>query len=319
MRKLNDGRTLYYGKGDVFVYRTYAAPLFAEPVAESPYRGDRNVVFAHNVKFAVSGEELLSSFVDGDNALVVATDSMKNFILRETAAYEGSTTEGLLKEIAGKFFDRYPRMTGIDIEAERLPFGRAAVKEGDGFASSELVYRRSRDERGYAKFELAKERDGEVSVVAQKSGVLGLQLIKVSGSSFYGFVRDEYTTLPESFDRPLFIFLDIRWSYADPSESLGGRTYVAPEQVRDIAQNVFHERVSPSIQHLLYRIGRRVLHRFPQLAEVEFESHNRTWETVVEPGGAGEAGVYTEPRPPYGFQGFSMTREDARNGEDESR
>jgi len=312
MRKLGGERTLYYGKGDVFVYRTHASPLFAEPIPESPYRGDNNVVFAHNVKFSVGGEAFLSSFADGDNGRIVATDSMKNFILREAASYAGSTTEGLLADVAAKFFAQYPHVSGIDIEAERLPFERVAIAgQGGVVENSALVYRRSRDERGHARFEYVREGGG-VAVVGQTSGMLGLQLIKVSGSSFYGFIRDEYTTLPESYDRPLFIYLDIRWSYADPDEALGGRRYVAPEQVRDIAQQLFHEVNSPSIQHLLYLIGRRMLTRFPQLATVGFESNNRTWETVVEPIEAGEAGVYTEPRPPFGFQGFSMSREDVR-------
>ena len=50
--------------------------------------------------------------------------------------------------------------------------------------------------------------------------------------------------------------------------------------------------------------------RFPQLKEIRFESNNRTWETILEQASAGEGKVFTEPRPPYGFQGFSMTKRD---------
>ena len=39
--------------------------------------------------------------------------------------------------------------------------------------------------------------------------------MKLTGSSFEGFVRDEYTTLPESRDRPLFVHLDVHWRNAD--------------------------------------------------------------------------------------------------------
>ena len=90
--------------------------------------------------------------------------------------------------------------------------------------------------------------------------------------------------------------------------------YVAAEQVRDIAYTVFHEENSPSIQNLIYRIGLRILERFPQLVEVRFESNNRTWETILDEIPASQEGkVFTEPRPPYGFQCFSMTREDLEN------
>lgn len=314
MMRLANGRTLFYGKGDVLTYRTYAAPLRADPIPESPYVGDGNVIFAHNVAFSVSGESLLTSFTEGFNGSVVATDSMKNFILRETAGFGGSTTEDLLAYLAERFLDRYAHVTGIVIEGDRLPFEAVAVMAEDGeFRPSGLVYRRSRNEHAFSRLEYARDpASGRAACVSLQSGVSDLQLIKVSGSSFYGFVRDEYTTLPDSYDRPLFIFLNIRWRYRDVLDardpSRGG--YVAAEQVRDIAHHVFHERNSPSIQSLIYRIGLRVLERFPGLSEVSFESNNRTWETVAEPAAAGEAGVYTEPRPPFGFQGFSMTRDD---------
>ncbi len=144
----------------------------------------------------------------------------------------------------------------------------------------------------------------------------GLKLIKVRGSSFFGYVKDEYTTLPESYDRPLFIFLNIEWRYNDLEDARGNTTdgYVGSEQVRDIAYTVFHEENSPSIQNLIYRIGYRILERFPQLIEVRFESNNRTWETILDEIPSSEEGkVFTEPRPPYGFQCFSMTREDLEN------
>lgn len=319
MLKLTTGRTLYYGKGDVLTYRTYAAPLQVEPIPESAYAGDRNVIFAHNVTLSVSGESLLPTFAEGDNGAVVATDSMKNFILRETAGYEGSTTEGLLAYLGEKLLSRYSHLTGAVIEAVRLPFDPLPVSAGNGgFRPSELVYRKSRNERASSRLEFARDPETKRAIiVSQRSGVSDLQLIKVSGSSFYGFIRDEYTTLPESFDRPLFIYLDIHWRYRDPLDAcdVSRGNYVAAEQAGDIAHHVFHERESPSIQSLIYQIGLRLLKRFPQLEEVSFESNNRTWETVVEPAEAGSSGVYTEPRPPYGFQGFSMTRADLEAAE----
>lgn len=73
---------------------------------------------------------------------------------------------------------------------------------------------------------------------------------------------------------------------------------------------MFHACRSASIQHLIYQIGLRLLRRFGQLSEVSFESNNRTWETVLEEVKEGEGKVFTEGRPPYGFQSFSMTRDD---------
>lgn len=315
MLKLRSGRTLYYGKGDVLIYRTYAAPLTVRSIPESPYAGDTNVIFAHNIKFSVSSEVLLTSFTEGDNKQVVATDSMKNFILRQTANYEGSTTEGLLAFISDRFFERYPHIDAIEISADRLPFSSVTVGEGNGWSESQLVFRRSHNEHASAALKWVRTNAG-VQLARHESSLSHIQLIKVSGSSFYGFIRDEYTTLPESYDRPLFIFLDIFWTYADSADAFDSERghYVASEQVHDIAHTVFHMNNTPSIQYLIYQIGHRILTSFPQLAEVRFESNNRTWETIVEPLDPNSAGVYTEPRPPYGFQGFTLTRDDLSEG-----
>ncbi|MGF9712310.1 urate oxidase [Paenibacillus sp. JMULE4] len=307
------GRTMYYGKGDVLVYRTFAKPLQAvRRIPESGFIGSDNVIFALNVNIAVQGDAFLPSFTEGDNSLVVATDSMKNLILRHAADYDGCTVEGFLLHISRIFLSKYPQMTTIRIRADRIPFETLPVPGPQGdLIESGLVYRRSHNDHSSAA--LTVERSGEgIVVTGHQCGVSDLQLIKVKGSSFAGFVRDEYTTLPESHDRPLFIWLNIVWKYGKVEDviSPGEESYVASEQIRDIAHTVFHEQNSPSIQHLIYHIGLRILSRFPQLSEVRFESNNRTWETVVEEISGSEGRVYTEPRPPYGFQGFTMTQAD---------
>ena len=49
-------------------------------------------------------------------------------------------------------------------------------------------------------------RDGAVRITDHESGRRDLQLIKITGSAFADFARDEHTTLPERPDRPLYIW-----------------------------------------------------------------------------------------------------------------
>jgi urate oxidase len=315
-------RTMSYGKADVWVYRTYAKPLTAiRNIPESTYTGRKNILFGMNVKVAVEGEAFFSSFKDGDNTLVVATDSMKNFILKHAGDYQGATQEGFLEFVAHRFLETYSHMTGIHISGDQISFEELPVPTNGSFEPSPLVFRYSLNEQAGASIEVKREKD-EIITTNHLSSLKGLKLIKVKGSSFYGYVKDEYTTLPESYDRPLFIFLNIDWRYNDLEDARGNTSdgYVATEQVRDIAYTVFHEENSPSIQNLIFRIGTRILERFPQLVEVRFESNNRTWETILDEIPASEEGkVFTEPRPPYGFQCFSMTRDDLDSEEEPSK
>jgi len=85
---------------------------------------------------------------------------------------------------------------------------------------------------------------------------------------------------------------------------------VPAEQVRDISQVVFDEKDVNSIQDLVYQIGLRILERFPQLSEVNFESRNQTWIGVRKDDLEGDAKVLREPPRPTGFQRFSMDHSD---------
>lgn len=312
-------RTVSYGKGDVFAYRTFLSPLTGvKQIPESNFIGRSNTVFGVNVKIEVGGQKLLPSFTEGDNSLVVATDSMKNFVQRHLGRYEGATIEGFIQYVAEEFLKKYDHIDTIKIIGEEVPFEETTTTaSANGLTRSDLVFKHSRNEKSIAKLELVRG-EGTIDIVQQSSGVLDLQLIKVRGNSFVGFIRDEYTTLPEDSNRPLFIYLNIGWEYEDTGDSTGSApySYVCAEQVRDIATSIFHELETPSIQYLIYLIGCRVLERFPQLREVSFQSQNHTWDPVVEEIPNSEGKVYTEPRPPYGFQHFTVTKEDLGNSKE---
>jgi urate oxidase len=301
-----------YGKEKVNVYRTYATPLEGvSEIPESDFTGKPNTLLGMEVRVQVEGEEFLPSFRDGDNTKVVATDSMKNFLLHHAGEYDGATVEGYLRYAGAEFLRTYDQMEAVRISADELQFDERPVPDGDGdFEPSDLVYRVSDNESAYGEFYLHRE-DGEVVVDEQRSGVTGIELVKVKDNSFVGYVQDEYTTLPERENRTLYIGLDIFWEYEDPETALGENPeeYVPAEQVRDIAQVVFDEQNVNSIQDLIYQVGLRVLERYPQLAEVSFEANNRTWLTVRDDL-EGDGKVLREPPRPTGFQQFSMTHDD---------
>lgn len=246
--------------------------------------------------------------------MVVATDSMKNFIQQHLATFKGATLEGFASYVSEAFLNKYPQIDTVKLIAEDIPFKAVTEATDLQLKPSDLVFKKSRNERANASVEIIRGENGS-EIVQQSSSILDLQLIKVSGNSFVGFVRDEYTTLPEDGNRPLFIYLNLHWVYEDQKDAFGvdPSKYVAAEQVIDIATSIFHEMETPSIQNLIYEIGCRILTRFPQLLEVTFESQNHTWDTVVSEIPESKGKVYTEPRPPYGFQVFTVKKENLEN------
>ncbi len=304
-------RTMNYGKEHVAVYRTFGTPLEGiRPVPESAFDGRPNTLFGLEVRVQVEGEAFLPSFSEGDNSMVVATDSMKNFVLHHAGEYDGATIEGFLEYVGAAFLETYPQMDAVLLSADELPFDERPVPTDDGFEPSDLVFRVSNNESAYGEIYVTRDGDG-TTIADHESGITDIELVKVKDNSFTGYVQDEYTTLPERENRTLYIGLDIFWTYADETNALGTdpEQYVPAEQVRDIAQTVFHELDVNSIQDLIYQVGLRILERYPQLESVRFEANNRTWIKVRDDLD-GEAKVLREPPRPTGFQQFSMDRSD---------
>ena len=300
-----------YGKESVPVYRHNARPLSGIPgVPESRFTGRDNVVFAHEVSVDVHGDNFLPAYTRGDNSDVVATDSMKNFILRQAAEYEGATLEGYLAQLGRGFIERYELMQEVRVSGRELPFSAVDVPGEEGFEPSAVLRQRQWSDHSVAELRYRRE-DGAPVLLEQLSGRVSMELLKTEWSAFTRFVRDEYTTLPERSDRPLFIRMDVHWEYADPADATGDDVsrYVAGEQVRDVCAVVFHELVSESIQQLVHEMGRRLLERYPQLRSLDFVARNMT----RDPYATGEdqdtpPTVFVPPFPAFGTIRLTMTR-----------
>jgi urate oxidase/2-oxo-4-hydroxy-4-carboxy-5-ureidoimidazoline decarboxylase len=273
----------YYGKGDVTAYRLNRdgkAPAGGVPV------------FGANVLLLLYGETFWKTYTEGDNSGLIATDSMKNFIQRETMNFAGNDVEEYCRFLGEMFLAKYTQVEGLQISASAIPY---APLDGN------MAFVPSGPERATARLEL--DRAG---IIEAASGVRGFKLLRLGGSAFLGFVRDEYTTLPDLHNRPLHMWLDLEWSYADSHAAFSGGAVTA--RVRTIVRDVFTSFESGSIQQVIYQMGTTMLAEIPAISEMRLEANNRTWDTIAEQGD--ELGVYTDARPPYGCLGLTLKRND---------
>jgi urate oxidase len=285
-----------YGKTAVPVYRRGATPLRGvRTLPGSAFSGRPNELFAAHVTVEVLGDNFLPAYTDGDNSMVVATDSMKNLVLRETGSWTGATLESLLHHLGRLMLGDYPQMAGLRMSGREIRFDPAGPRG--------TLHSRAPGDASTARLDLA--RDGEGAAIAGLWAAReGIELLKLTGSAFTAFVRDDYTTLPERRDRPLWVGLDVGWRYRDPADGLGEdpARYVDGQQVREVCAAVFEDLVSESIQHLVHEMGGRLLELLPQLSEVSFEGRNLTRDPAV-------AGVVdTDPFPAHGTIALTMRR-----------
>jgi urate oxidase len=270
----------YYGKGDVLVYRLNR---------DGKTPPGRSAVFGASVLMLVYGDAFWPTYTTGDNTGLIATDSMKNFIQRETCAFDGDDLADYCRFLAERFIERYPQVEGAQVSAVEIPY--AGMDDSTAFTPAG-------PERATARVEL-----GRRAIVEAAAGIRGFKLLRLGGSAFEGFVRDEYTTLPDIRNRPVHMWLDLEWRYTDPEAAFGRNGATA--QVRQIVRDVFRTFESGSIQQVIYRMGTCLLEAIPTVAEVHLEANNRTWIAVSE---RDELGVYTDPPPPYGCLGLRLKR-----------
>jgi urate oxidase len=301
-----------YGKLHVPLYRVYARPLTGiAPIPESSFTRRENTLFAMEVDVEVFGDTFLAAYTEGDNSRVVATDSMKNVVLRQALAHDGATLEGYLAHLGRYFLATYPDMERLRLTARQTPFDAATVPSDGSFGPSPTLFSHTRGEHATATLDMDRDDDGNTRQLDARSGLVGLQLLKVTGSAFTRFVRDANTTLPDRGDRPLYIHMDVSWRYTDPAGALAPdhTRYVPAEQVRDLLNATFSEFVSESIQHLVHEMGTRLLARFPQLAEVSFEAQNRTPDPMAVSETDEKAKVYSAAFPAFGLIRLAMRRQ----------
>ena len=287
MRSFASGKKRnFYGKADVIAYRLNR---------DGRTEAGGLPVFGASVTLLIYGDAFWPTYETGDNTGLIATDSMKNFIQRETMNFTGHDLEAYCRFLATLFLETYPHVEGAQISATAIPY-RAV--EG-----SRVAFTPAGPEAATAQLEL--RRAGAVlETVELRSGIHGFRLLRLGGSAFQGFVRDQYTTLPDIRNRPLHMWLSLEWQYGDAASGYSGGAVSA--QARHIVQETFDAFESGSIQQIIYKIGREMLAQIPSIVEVELEGQNRTWDTVSESGDA--LGVYTEARPPYGCLGLTLRR-----------
>src|SRR5207248_2361852 len=99
-------------------------------------------------------------------------------IQRETLNFQGPDLEEYCRFLAAKFIGIYPQVEGIQVSATEIPYAGISTFTPSG------------PERATARIELNRE-----GVVEVASGLRGYKMLRLGGSAFTGFVRDEYTTL----------------------------------------------------------------------------------------------------------------------------
>ena len=197
----------------------------------------------------------------GDNSLCLPTDSMKNTVYALAGQNdELEQIESFGRRLTTHFLECNPHVSRATIDILDHAWKRMKF-EGQDHPHS--FVRGSREKRT-AKIDATRDA---VSVV---SGVEELIVLKSAESGFVGFIKDEYTTLPEVTDRILATSIKANWTYAS-AENATDATW---HDIRQCILKTFSDHDSLSVQHTLYAIGETVLEQFAEIDEIYFSLPN---------------------------------------------
>jgi len=212
-----------------------------------------------NVSSSLRGD-FADSHASGDNAHILATDTQKNTVMAFARDGVGSPEEFGLR-LARHFAGAYPWITGARLAVESYGWSRIDV----GGTPHDHAFRRDGGEVRTAVVTV----DGEDAHVL--AGISDLVVLKTTGSEFWGFPRDRYTTLAETEERILATAVTARWRYAGTDVPFDD-CFAA---VRTALLGAFATTHSLALQQSLFAMGSAALAAVPEVAEIRLSLPNR--------------------------------------------
>ncbi|MGI8641561.1 MAG: factor-independent urate hydroxylase [Pyrinomonadaceae bacterium] len=223
-------------------------------------QGERHELQNLTVKIAFEGD-FTEVHTVGDNSQVLPTDTMKNTVYtmaHQTQEIEEIESFGL--RLADYFLTSNPQVTRVIIEIAEHAWTRIAV----GGEPHQHSFVKGGDEKRTAI--ISTTRSG----ATVESGVEDLIVLKTTRSGFIGYIKDQYTTLPEATDRIFATSIKAVWRYADTDAATGDIW----RNIRQTIIETFAEHDSLSVQHTLYAMGEAVLEKFSDIGEIAFSLPN---------------------------------------------
>ena len=252
--------------------------------------GEQHEVVELSVKILFQGD-FAESYTRADNSKVLPTDTMKNTVYAIARERPITSIEEFARRLAGHFLKRVAALKTVSIEIHQTPWahigkhGSAFVREGTESRMTALTATHSQEEL--------------------VSGLRNLEILKTGNSAFTGYMKDEFTTLPETRDRLLGTVLDADWTYRTGAQrawmrtakqqkelasSSGGTLDTAPvlrdslgeigfndchAGIRKVLLDSFANHNSESVQHTLFAMAQAALKEFSVIKSVHLVMPNR--------------------------------------------
>ena len=250
-----------------------------------------------------------TSYTKADNSVVVATDTMKQTTYIMAKQHPVNPPERFASILASHFITTYPHITTAHVSIISHRWTRMTVN------SEPHPHSFFRDGAEKRLVTVAASKDG----IDIRSGISELLVLKSTGSMFHSFVRDEYTALPETWDRILSTSVNAGWRWenfkdVEAVEKVVDEFDSTHEKAREITMRLFAVEESPSVQNTMYKMCEEILGAQGMVKDVDYELPNKhyfeidlSWHKGLKNTGK-DAEVYAPQSDPNGLIKVTVSR-----------
>lgn len=235
-----------YGKSEVRVFKV-------------DRDSERHKIWDLDIRVVLEGD-FEAVYLEGDNTGALATDTMRNTCYALAKDNLSGCIEDFGLELVDHFLQAGPTVTSCWVEITQYLWNRIEV---DGKPHKHSFIRN----RGERRAKVSGDESGARRVQA---GISDIYVLKTTNSGWEGFLRDQYTTLPDTNDRILATVVTAKWWY-DTTEADFDRLW---QGVHDQTLATFTDHYSPSVQNTLWLMGRAVLTKFPEVEKIWYSFPN---------------------------------------------
>lgn len=240
-----------------------------------------------------------AAHVSGDNANLVATDTMKNTVYAIARDRLTGSPEAFGLELA-RHFAAGPQVSRATISLREHAWSRIDV---DGAPAPDAFLRSG-----------AATRTATVSVagdrLAVEAGIEDLSVLKTTRSAFAGFERDRYTTLADTDDRIMATRITATWGYGEAAPAAGLDFDAAHAALTARLLATLAEHQSPSVQASIWIMGTAMLDAEPAIDWVRMVLPNlHHWRVDLEPFGLDNPNeIFVSTTEPHGLIDATVRR-----------
>ncbi|WP_183092182.1 factor-independent urate hydroxylase [Nocardioides stalactiti] len=242
-----------------------------------------------NVSTSLRGD-FEAAHITGDQADVLPTDTQKNTAFAYAKIHGIDSIEDYGLALGRRLLEACPAASSAQVRIEEHAWDRIGdhsfVRRGGAVRTAVVTVGRE-----------------HTSVL---SGIADLVVLNSTDSEFRGFLKDEFTTLPETDDRILATSLVARWRHTLSEGGDGVDWNASHAAALQTLLETFAGTYSRALQETLHAMGGAVLDSQPGIAEIRFSAPNKhhflvDFSGFDVPGLTNDGEVFIAADRPYGL------------------